>query len=393
VSSLLVAGGTLLTPFEAIEDGAVLARNGVIVRVGARTELAGERADVELDAGGRIICPGFIDLQVNGGGGALLTEAPAIETVERMARAWVRTGTTSILPTAVTADEDNMARALAAVHEAMQRPTRGARVLGAHLEGPFINPVRKGAHDERFIRPPDVELFGRLLAAADGALRLITLAPELPSGHDLIAAARAASVAVSIGHTNATYDEAMRAIEAGAAMGTHLFNGMRPFAQREPGVIGALLESDRVIAGIIADSVHVHPAALALACKAKGPARVALVTDALWSAGEDASAEDLQGRGVLLRGGAWYLNDGTLAGSALSMNVAVRNMRRLAGVPLIDCVRMATATPARVLGMEDEIGVLKPGARADIIVCDDELRVWNVFVGGSMTLEIKEGNR
>jgi N-acetylglucosamine-6-phosphate deacetylase len=365
----------------------VLARDGVIVRVGARTELAGERADVEIDAAGRTICPGFIDLQVNGGGGALLTEAPAVETVERMTRAWVRCGTTSLLPTAVTADEENMARALAAVHEAMQRPPAGARVLGAHLEGPFINPLRKGAHDERFIRKPDVELFDRLLAAADGALRLITLAPELPGAHDLIAAARAASVAVSIGHTDATYDEAMSAIEAGATMGTHLFNGMRPFAQREPGVIGALLESDRVIAGIIADNVHVHPAALALAYKAKGPDRVALVTDALWSAGEDEGAEELQGRGVALRGGARYLNDGTLAGSALSMNVAVRNMQRLAGVPLIDCVRMATATPARALGMEGEIGALKPGARADIVVCDDELRVWKVFVGGEIAYD------
>jgi N-acetylglucosamine-6-phosphate deacetylase len=390
VSSLLIAGGTLLTPFEAIEDGAVLARDGVIVRVGGRMELAGERADLEIDAGGRTICPGFIDLQVNGGGGALLTEAPSVETVERMTRAWVRCGTTSLLPTAVTADEDNMARALAAVRETMQSASGGpvgARVLGAHLEGPFINPLRKGAHDERFIRKPDVELFDRLLAAADGALRLITLAPELPGAHDLMAAARAASVAVSIGHTDATYDEAMRAIEAGAAMGTHLFNGMRPFAQREPGVIGALLESDRVIAGIIADSVHVHPAALALAYKAKGPARVALVTDALWSAGEDGGAEELQGRGVALRDGAWHLNDGTLAGSALSMSVAVRNMHRLAGVPLIDCVRMATATPARALGMEGEIGVLKPGARADIVVCDDELRVWKVFVGGEIAYD------
>ena len=387
MSSLLVAGGTLLTPFEMIEDGAVLERDGVIVRVGPRSALAGERAGVTLDAGGRLICPGFIDLQVNGGGGALLTDVPTVETVERMARDWVRTGTTSLLPTAVTANEANMAAALAAVHEAMQRPRSGARVLGAHLEGPFINPVRKGAHDERFIRQPDAKLFDRLLAAAQGALRLITLAPELPGGLELLAAARAASAAVSIGHTDATYDEALRAIEAGAAMGTHLYNGMRPFAQREPGVIGALLASDAITAGLSADSVHVHPAALALAYKAKGPDRVALVTDALWSAGEGVGAEELQGRGVSLHDGAWYLRDGTLAGSALSMNVAVRNMHRLAGLPLIDCVRMATATPARVLGLDGEIGALTPGAKADIVVCDDELRVWKVFVGGELAYD------
>jgi N-acetylglucosamine-6-phosphate deacetylase len=386
VSSLFVAGGTVLTPFEAIEDGAVLARDGVIVRVGTRSALAGERADAEVDAGGRLVCPGFIDLQVNGGGGALLTETPTPETVERMARDWVRTGATSLLPTAVTADEANMTAALAAVHEAMQRPRSGARVLGAHLEGPFINPVRKGAHDERFVRAPDLALFDRLLMAAGGALRLITLAPELPGGLELLAAAREASVAVSIGHTDATYDEALRALEAGAAMGTHLYNGMRPFAQREPGVIGALLASDAIVSGLIADNVHVHPGALALAYRAKGAGGVALVTDALWSAGEGAGAEELQGRGVSLRDGAWYLKDGTLAGSALSMNVAVRNMRA-AGVPLIDCVRMATATPARVLGMEGEIGALTPGAMADIVVCDGDLRVWKVFVDGELAYD------
>ncbi len=387
MSTLLIAGGTVLTPFEAIEDGAVLARDGVIVRVGARAELVGERAEVETDASGKVVCPGFIDLQVNGGGGALLTEAPAVETVERMANYWVRTGTTSLLPTAVTADEENMARALAAVHEAMQRSSPGARVLGAHLEGPFISPARKGAHDERFIRRPDVALFERLLTAGAGALRLITLAPELPGGLDLLAAAREAGVIVSIGHTDATYDETKHAVDAGVVMATHLFNGMRPLVHREPGVVGASLESDRITAGLIADNVHVHHSMLGLICRAKGPERVALVTDALWSTGEGAGMEELQGRGIALRDGAWYLRDGTLAGSALSMNVAVRNMHRLAGVPLIDCVRMATEAPARVLGRQDEIGALKPGARADIVMCDEDMSVWKVFVGGKLAYD------
>ncbi len=389
MSSLLISGGTLLTPFEEIEDGALLARDGVIERAGTRTELARERADVEIDARARIVCPGFIDLQVNGGGGALLTEAPTVETVERMTRDFVRFGTTAMLPTAVTADEDNVCRALAAVHEAMERPIAGARVLGAHLEGPFINPMRKGAHDERFIRRPDVAMFERLLAASKGTLRLITIAPEAPGGLDLLAAARAAGVIVSIGHTDATYEEAQRAIDAGAAMATHLFNGMRQLTQREPGVIGAVLESEKIVAGAIADTVHVHPSVLSLIYRAKGADGVALVTDALWSAGETAGAEELQGRGVALRDGAWYLKDGTLAGSALSMNVAVRNMHSAAGgrATLIECVRMATATPARVLDMQDEIGVLKPGAKADIVICDEDLRVEQVFVGGEIAYE------
>jgi N-acetylglucosamine-6-phosphate deacetylase len=388
VSSLLISGGTLLTPFETIEDGALLARDGVIERTGRRSDFAGEDADVEVDARGRIVCPGFIDLQVNGGGGALLTETPTVDTVERMTRGWVRSGTTALLPTAVTADEENICGALAAVHEAMARPVSGARVLGAHLEGPFINPVRRGAHDQRFIRAPDVTMFERVLAASKRALRMITLAPEVSGGLDLLAAARDAGVIVSVGHTDATYEEAQRAIDAGATMATHLFNGMRPLTQREPGVIGAVLESERIVAGAIADTVHVHPAVLSLIYRAKGAGGIALVTDALWSAGEGEGSEELQGRGVALRDGAWYLKDGTLAGSALSMNAAVRNMHRLAHVPLLDAVRMATATPARLLGMEGEIGALTPGAKADIVICDDDLRVEKVFVGGELAYEV-----
>jgi N-acetylglucosamine-6-phosphate deacetylase len=388
VATLLIAGGTVLTPSEAIEDGAVFARDGVIDRVGSRSDLAGERADVTIDASGRIVCPGFIDLQVNGGGGALLTEAPAVKTVERMTRDFVRFGTTSMLPTAVTADEENMSQALAAVHEAMQRPSAGARVLGAHLEGPFINPIRRGAHDLRFIQKPDVAMFKRLLAASKGALRIITIAPEMPGGLDLLAAARSAGVIVSIGHTDASYAEGMQAIDAGARMATHLFNGMRPLGQREPGVIGAVLDRDEIVAGLIADAVHLHPSVLSLVCRAKRAERIALVTDALWSAGRIDGAEELQGRGVALRDGAWYLADGTLAGSALSMNKAVLNMHRLGRAPLLDAIRMATVTPARLLGMEDEIGAIKPGAKADIVICDEGLGVEKVFVGGEIAYDV-----
>lgn len=386
MSTLLIYGGTVLTPFEAIEDGAVLARGGVIERVGRRSEVMSS-ADVEVDVGGRIICPGFVDLQVNGGGGALLTEEPTADAIERITRAHVRFGTTAMLPTVVTAEESRMAEALTAVAEAVRRQPAGARVLGAHIEGPFINPERRGAHDARFIQPPRREAFERLLEAARGSLRLITLAPELPGALELIGAARAASVAVSIGHTDATYEEAIRAVEAGAALGTHVFNAMRPLAQREPGVIGALLQSDRVAVSVIADGVHVHPAVLQLVYRTKGPERTVLVTDAMPPVGTDVLSFGLRRRRITVRDGACFLDDGTLAGSALSMSEAVRRMHKLAGAPLIDCVRMATATPARLLGLEAEIGVLRPGARADVVVCDEDVRVWKVFVGGEQAYD------
>lgn len=382
--TLLLHGGDVLTPFEVIEDGAVFARDGLIERVGRRSEVAAS-ADVVVEVAGRLICPGFIDLQVNGGGGAFLTEEPTRDALERMARGHVRFGTTTLLATVVTSREDRMTSALAAVAEHHAEALGGARILGAHLEGPFINPVRKGAHPERFIVPPDRALFDRLLAAAGGSLRVITLAPELPGAGELLSAAGDASVAVSIGHTDATCEEAVRAIDGGATLATHIFNAMRPVHQREPGVIAAVLGDRRVVSGLIADGVHVHPALLDLVYRAKGVDRVALVTDAMSPVGaEDTSELQLEGMRIEVRDGACYTPDGTLAGSALSMDRAVRLMHQEAVVPLIDCVRMATATPAEALGMQDEIGALKPGARADIVVCDRELNVWRVFVGGEL---------
>jgi N-acetylglucosamine-6-phosphate deacetylase len=255
------------------------------------------------------------------------------------------------------------------------------------MEGPFINPVRKGAHDERFIQQPDAAAFARLLDAAGGALRIVTIAPELPGALELIAMASGAGTIVSIGHTDATYDEALRGVDAGASFSTHVFNAMRPLTQRDPGVIGAMLESERVTAGLIPDAVHVHPSVLALVARAKGAQRVALVTDAMPPVGADSPDFLLERRRITVRDGACYTDDGVLAGSALSMNEAVRRMHELAGVPLLDCVRMATETPARVLGLEDELGVLKPGARADIVICDERIGIWKVLVGGDIVYE------
>jgi N-acetylglucosamine-6-phosphate deacetylase len=386
MSTRLIRGGTVLTPLEAIEDGALLVRDGVIERVGHSSAI-NERADVELDVGRRLICPGFIDLQVNGGGGALLTDEPNAGAIERMTRAHARFGTTAMLPTIVTAPEVRLAEGLRAVRDAVGRSTGGARVLGAHMEGPFISLVRKGAHDERFIQQPDSATFARLLEAAGGTLRIVTIAPELPGALDLYAQAVDAGTVVSIGHTDATYEQALRGIEEGASFSTHVFNAMRPLSQRDPGVIAAMLENERVTAGLIADAVHVHPSLLALVARAKGAGRTALVTDAMPPVGAPSPEFLLERRRITVRDGACYTDDGVLAGSALSMNEAVRRMHELAGVPLFDCVRMATETPARVLGLENELGVLKPGARADIVVCDEHLSIWKVFIGGNVVYD------
>lgn len=381
MSTLLIHGGNVYTPYEVIQDGAVLARDGVIERVGRRNEV-GAHADRDVNAAGGIICPGFVDLQVNGGGGALLTDDATVDAVEQMARAHVRFGTTAFLPTVVTAPERQMLRALGAVAEAQRRAPPGTRVLGAHLEGPFISAERRGAHDPRFVRTPDRALFERAVEAAQSSLRVITLAPELPGASELIAAAQSFGIVVSLGHTDATYEEARGAIDAGARLATHVFNAMRSLHHREPQTVGAVLEDARVVTTLIADAVHVHPAVLRLVARVKGAAGVALVTDAMSVVGMERASFTIGDREVVVRGGACYLLDGTLAGSALTMDRAVQVMHRLGGISLRESIEMATATPARALGLEGEIGVFQPGARADVVVLDRAFHVRRVFVGG-----------
>ena len=379
--SFVIRGGTVYTPFEVIDGGAVLVRDGRIAEVGR--DVATPEGAEEVDARDGLVMPGFVDLQVNGGGGVLLTEEPTQAALERMTRAHARFGTTAMLPTIVSAPVERMAEGARVAGEASRAVTRGARVLGVHVEGPFLNPGRRGAHEEAYLRSPLDDGVAQAILTALGRSRMwmTTLAPELDGALRLIEALKEAGGVVSLGHSDATYEEGRTGVEAGATMVTHLFNAMRPLHQREPGLIGVALEDERVVAGVIADGVHVHLSLLALAWRAKGAGGVALVTDAMPAVGAEEGAFDLGGRRVEVRGGACYLEDGTLAGSALSMDRAVRTMHA-AGVPLRDCIEMATATPARVLGLEGEIGLLRPGALADIVVCDREMRVRRVYVGG-----------
>jgi N-acetylglucosamine-6-phosphate deacetylase len=381
MDDLFVVEGELLTPYESLPNGAVLVSGGDIKYVGPR-EAAPAAPGRSVRTAGSLVCPGFIDLQVNGGGGVLLTEEPTVQAAHRITAAHARFGTTAMLLTIVTAAEDRMCQALEAVADAAALPPVGARILGSHIEGPFISPMRRGAHDKRFIRPSDIGLFQRLLQASRGTLRLVTLAPELPGALDLISAANDAGVTVSIGHSDATYEETASAIDAGARVSTHLFNAMRSLRQRDPGIVGAVLQDPNVVASVIADGVHVHEALLQLVARAKGADRMALVTDAMPPSGATEQQFELQGRAIHVQDGACYLDDGTLAGSALTMDRAVRTMVQRASVSPQHAITMATATPARVLGMQRNIGQLRPGARADIVVLDRDLQVQHVFVGG-----------
>jgi N-acetylglucosamine-6-phosphate deacetylase len=359
-----------------LAPGAVVVEGGTIVEV--RTGAAGALPEARLEA--EIVSPGLCDLQVNGGFGLEVGADP--EALRALAARLPATGVTTFLPTVVSADAAHIRAAAAAWAEA--KGGSGARLPGLHLEGPLLAPSRAGAHDLAAIAAADAtldEVLGELVAA--GALRLVTLAPERTGALARIRALRRAGVAVSLGHTDASFDQAQAGIDAGAAMFTHLFNAMSPFQHRAPGAVGAALTDERVSVSLIADGVHTHAAALKLALRAKGPDRVVLVTDAVSAAGAPPGRYGLGGRPVVSNGQSVRLEDGTLAGSTLTMDRAVRAMVSLGGARLEDALAMASTVPAGLAGLPDT-GRLAAGQAADLTLWSASLEIEAAIVGGEV---------
>ena len=326
---------------------------------------------------GAWLAPGFIDLQVNGGGDVLFNDQPTIAGVRAIAAAHRKFGTTGLLPTLITDGPEQMRRALDTANAAVGREPG---ILGVHLEGPYLSPEKPGAHDARRIRRPAAEDVAVLTAARTGAL-LMTLAPEVvPPG--FIAQLVAAGVRVSLGHSMASYRQTGAAMAEGLAGFTHLFNAMRPLASREPGPIARALEASDAWYGLIVDGVHVDPAMLRLALRGRG--RPMLVTDAMPPVGGSHAAFKLHGQSAAVRDGRCVMTDGTLAGSVLDMATAVRNCVRMLDVSLPDALRFASAHPAAFLGLERTLGRLARGYRADLVAFDpNDVTVLATWISGS----------
>jgi N-acetylglucosamine-6-phosphate deacetylase len=329
-----------------------------------------------LTEAGDTVTPGFIDLQVNGLAGH--DTASGAAAINAISLELPRYGVTGFLPTLISRPLDEIA---AFVGDCATAAATGARVLGAHVEGPFLNPTYRGAHDPACLLLPTASRVEELLTRPP---RMVTLAPELPGAVEAIRELTDGGVLVSAGHSAASFAEAEQGFAAGARFGTHLFNAMAPLHHREPGLPGALLAEQRVAVGLIADGIHVHPAMLALAVRMAGPGRVALTSDSTAAAGAPPGRYMIAGRETISDGTSVRLADGTLAGSAVTMNRMVNLMAGLPGVTLRDAVEMATLTPARVLGIEEDAGVVRRGARADLVVLDHSLRVKLVLVGGNV---------
>ena len=340
------------------------------------------RGGEQVDCGGGILAPGLIDWQINGGGGVLFNAEPTVEGIARIARAHRREGVTGFLPTVVTDAPEVLAAALAAAREAQAR-VPGA--LGIHVEGPFIDPRRKGVHPPQWIRPMRDEDAAALTEPRAGAM-VVTLAPASVA-LALVRRLAECGIIVSLGHSDATAEEAEAIFDAGARAATHLFNAMSPLNSRAPGVVGAVLSDPRVVCGLIADGEHVHPAACRAAIAAKGAAGIALISDAMPPAAGGPDTFTLQGRTMKRVGQKLVDENGTLAGAAITLVDAVRYAATTLGLPLASALTMATLTPARLLGVDSRIGRLAPGFEANLVHFTDALDVAGVWMNGRAVSE------
>ncbi len=384
MSTLLIHAGRALTPTAEINDAGILIREDVIEAIGPRSGMTLPAGAQEIRAADKTAVPGFIDVHIHGAGGHDVMEGTG-EALRSITRKVSQYGTTSLLATTVSASTDQTLQAVEGIAGYITRQYETeephAEILGIHLEGPFISKERRGVHPSEFIQLPSGETLGRFLKAAAGNARILTIAPELLGAAPCIDAAREAGLVVSMGHTDATYEQARAAIARGAHSATHVYNAMRPFTHRDPGVIGAVLTSPDVNAELIADGIHVEEAAMKLLLLAKGVAHVTLVSDGLSATGMPDGKYMLGGTEVTVSGGVCRNADGVLAGSTLTLDRALRNIVAL-GIPLPDAVRMLTLNPASLLGIEFKKGSLRVGADADILLLDAGLHLAGVWARG-----------
>jgi N-acetylglucosamine-6-phosphate deacetylase len=360
-----LAQGTLITP-RGVVNGAVGIRNGRIAAI-ERHAPRGERA---IDVGGRCVSPGLIDLHIWG-------------DPQRVSAQEARSGTTAFLTAIGPEPPERLANRLVQLHAS--QPWPGAKCLGMHLEGPFLNPLRAGALASRWLRPPMSRELRHLLRSADGGLKLMTIAPEIPRGLEAIRWCARHHIVVSLGHSDASAELTQRAVNAGARAATHVYNGMRPLHHRDPGLLGEVLTDDRLMAMVILDGVHVDPVAFQLLWRCKGPGGIVLVTDSIrHQVRLHATHASRQASRRVSTAGAFSPPSGVLAGSRLTMIRAVKNAGDFGKITLLEAIHMASLNAARLLGIERECGSLEVGKRADLVVFDQRFRVQLTMVGGQI---------
>lgn len=329
---------------------------------------------------GCTLMPGYIDVQVNGGGGVLFNDTPTVDGLRKIAAGHAKFGTTGLMPTIISTDLETISRAIAAVDAAIQQRVPG--ILGIHLEGPFLSPKRRGIHNPKEFPILDSRAIEILTSLRHGKT-MVTLAPDVVSPED-VSRLTNAGVIVCVGHSDASYEQTTAALNAGASGFTHLYNAMSPLNHRAPGVVGAALDDKESWCGLITDGHHVHPAAVRIAFACRGADKLMLVTDAMPPVGAEASSFELQGRTIRVENGCCYGPDGTLAGSATNMATIVKKAIEFLGIDLITASKLASRNAASFLRLADDIGVIAPGTRADFVAIDDAMTVRHTLIGGML---------
>ncbi len=380
---LVVHAGKVITPFQIYYDYSVaIDYSGRISYIGPREKFNGS-SKITIDANDEILVPGLIDIHIHGAYGADVIEGK-IESVKTVSNFIVKHGVTSFYPTTVTSPLEMIENSIKAIVQAIKKEVGGASILGIHLEGPFLSYEKAGAQDRRYLLKPSIDLIDRLLELGEGYIKRITIAPEIEGALKAINYLREKGIIIAMGHTNATYDEAIRAIEAGATLANHIYNQMRSFHHRDPGILGAVLTRDDVYVEIIMDKVHHHYAAREIVMRCKGTDKVALITDSIMATGLPDGEYMLGAQKIIIKNGISRLPDGTLAGSTLTLDEAIRNTVNHLKVPLQDAVKMATYVPAKIMGVESEYGSIKIGKHGDLVILDKNLNVLKTIIDGEI---------
>jgi N-acetylglucosamine-6-phosphate deacetylase len=367
--------GRILTPDGVLSGKALVCDSGRISALVSESAVPGNAETVDI-AGG-ILIPGFIDVQVNGGGSVLFNNTPTVDGLAAIAKAHAHFGTTALMPTVISTDLHGIAECITAVDAAIESGVPG--IIGIHIEGPYLSPKRRGIHNPAEFPKLDANAIAVLSSLKRGKT-MVTIAPDVSTPDDIKALTQA-GVIVCIGHSDASYDQAKAALQAGARGFTHLYNAMSPLNHRAPGVVGAALDDQGSWCGIIGDGHHVHPAALRIAYAARGPRKLMLVTDAMPPVGGEPTFV-LQGRAITTKDGCCYGPDGTLAGSATDMATIVKKTAEYLNADLPTMSRLASTNAAEFLGLEKDYGVIAPGARADLVLINDAFELVNTFIGG-----------
>jgi len=378
--SILFRNIKLITPYRILHGYGVVVDEGKITNIDSEKNINTESINKIIDGKGQYLSPGFIDIHNHGNSGCDFMDA-AEETIDNISKFHMKNGVTSFLGTIITGSYENMINAATNMAE---HKSSYSQLLGIHLEGPFFSLSKKGAQPEEYIKETDISFIERMIDICGSKLKMISIAPEKEGALEIISYLKNNDIAVSMAHSNASFDEAMKGINSGATIATHLYNGMRSFSHREPGIIGASLTDDRIFCEIIYDRIHLHDAAAEIALKMKTKERLILVSDSMRAAGLNDGIYELGGQNVTVSGGAARLKDGSLAGSTLNLRTAVFNMIKYLDVPICDAVRMASLTPAAAINLDSKKGSIEIGKDADLILFDDHINIKSVVVAGNI---------